>query len=712
MQYKIKKFSNNRFGKFTFRHSTIKVALLMALGVHGGVYAEPMLGAVEVRDNREVATLHLDQVSTTGSRTGLTNRELPASIEAVDTKTMQERGSTQLPDAISRTTGLTTVGAPGNGGLAFSSRGFSGVNSVGIAEDGVRVQTASGTQNYPDSTWGYDRIEVIRGPASVVYGSGTVGATINAIRKEPSRVSSQDLMIGVGTDGYKQLGVGSTGALNESTSYRVDAYGFNNDGYRDLGESKGGKLMSKLRIQPSSEFKLDFTADYSLTNPERYFGTPYDSNKKIVESLLNKNYNTSDSIIRYEDTRLKAKADWQALDWLKLSNEVYYLESNRHWKNIENYSLNTTSNTVARSSYLEIFHNLQQTGNRLESHAKLSGHSLVAGWETARIDFRHDNNSPYSGSSTVSASSPVAGAWASSDATLPKFSTASTFNAYYLEDAWKWSDRWVLLAGIRKDYSTISRDDLLTGSKFSTDLVGTSGRLGLTHHLTQDTSVYAQTSQGSDPVDSLVTVSLANSKFRLTKGKQAEAGIKQSIGNGVGEWSAAVFRIKKDDIITRDPNNSALSIQGGSMHSQGVELTGAFAPITNVRVELNYTRLLARYDDFSEAVSGVAVSRAGNRPVNVPEQSANLWTHYRLADWQASLGFRYVGDRYSDNANTSKLDPFTVVDASLAWHMDKKTTLRLFGRNLTDKVYASSAYNTQYFIGAPRRFDLVAELKF
>ena len=86
-----------------------------------------------------------------GSRTGVTTKELPASMEILDGETIRERGDTQVGDAIVRTTGLTNNASPGNGGLSFSTRGFSGTGSVGIAEDGVRLQTASGTQNYPSN---------------------------------------------------------------------------------------------------------------------------------------------------------------------------------------------------------------------------------------------------------------------------------------------------------------------------------------------------------------------------------------------------------------------------------------------------------------------------------------------------------------------------------------------------------------------------------
>lgn len=673
--------------------------------------AETTLPPVQVSAAHDGAGLGLDQPGSTGSRTGLTARELPASLEGVDQTTMEERGDFLIREAITRTTGLTDIGSGGNGGLAFSSRGFTGTNSVGIAEDGIRIQTGAGTQNYPGSTWGYERVEVLRGPASVVYGSGTVGATINAVRKAPSRESSQEALFGLGTDGVKRLGLGAGGALGEIASYRVDAYGTDLDGYRDLGDSQGGKLMSKLRLQPSGDLRFDLSADYSLQRPERYWGTPHDHGR-LVESLRKENYNAEDSTIRYEDTRLRANAEWQASAWLSLSNELYYLESNRRWMNIENYRLDAAAGSVARSDYLHIQHQLDQTGNRLEAAIKAGEHRAVLGWEVARVEFRHINNAPYGGSSTVSAGDPAHGNWFSPDPTLAKFDTRTRLNALYVEDAWQIAERWLLLAGYRRDDSKVARDELVAGTDFEQTLHGNAWRLGLTHVLSRDTSLYAQASGGHDPVTSIVSMNLANANFKLTKGRQVELGVKQRFAQGIGEWTAALYRIDKDDIVTRDPNNAALSVQGGSQHAQGVELSAALSPWKNWRFEGNYTKLEARFDELNEAVGGRAVSRAGNTPGNVPEEVANLWAHHRLGAWQASLGLRYVGKRYADNANTLRLDAYTVADASLAWQLDRRTTLRLFGRNLSDKLYATSSYNNQFMLGEPRRFELVAELKF
>ena len=675
----------------------------------GSACADTQLAPVEVTAEREASSLGLDQASTTGSRTGVTVRELPASIESVDSATIQERGDYTIMDAITRATGVSGVGSGGNGTMSFSTRGFSGTNSVGLAEDGMRLSTGAGTQNYPNDSWGYERIEVLRGPASVVYGSGTVGATINAVRKAPSRTASAEALFGIGTDGTGRIGLGGTGALGEIASFRVDAYGHTTDGQRDLGNASGSKLLTTLRLQPSSDLRFELLADYSKQNPERYWGTPNDKGR-IVSSLRNENYNVSDAIIGYEDKRLRGRVEWQANDWLTLRDEVYYFEANRHWKNVEQYSLNAAAGTVDRSDYLEIRHNMDQTGNRLEAGIRTERHRGVIGWEVARVNFRHSNNSPYGGASTVSAGNPAHGAWSSPDPTLAKFDTRSTLQALYAEDAWQFANQWLLMAGIRHDVADVSRDELVNGTDFDKTLRGNAWRLGLTYQLSPATSLYAQASTGHDPVTSIITMNLSNSNFTLTKGKQVEMGIKQSLGNGLGEWTAALFRIDKDDIITRDPVNPALSVQGGSQHSQGIELSAALTPWKNWRFEGNFTVLRARYDELLEAGG---VDRSGKRPTGVPEQVANLWAHHRLGPVLASLGGRYVGKRYADNANSVVLPAYSVVDAALAWTYDQRTTLRLLGRNLTDKVYATTSYGSQQFVlGQGRSFELVAELKF
>lgn len=169
---------------------------------------------VTVQGATEYDGLGLVRQSATASRLNLTALELPASVESLSAETMLARGDLLVKDAITRTTGMTDTSSPGNG-VAYSARGFSGNGSIALLENGQRPQVGSGTATYPSDPWGYEYIEVLRGPGSVVYGSGTTGATINAIRKAPQRATSFEAMAGIGGGKALRGGIGATGAVGE-----------------------------------------------------------------------------------------------------------------------------------------------------------------------------------------------------------------------------------------------------------------------------------------------------------------------------------------------------------------------------------------------------------------------------------------------------------------------------------------------------------------
>nr|WP_286197392.1 TonB-dependent receptor [Variovorax boronicumulans] len=682
------------------------VALCAAL-LCAPALAQTTLPEVRVTEEAERAGAQLRLPAQTASRTGLAIQDTPASVDGVSAEQLQERGDMSIAPAITRTVGLTSSASPGNGGLSFGSRGFVGVNSVGVAEDGLAAGVALGTISYPTDSWGYERIEVLRGPASLMYGSGTMGATINAVRKQPSRERGFELLLSGGSDSTGRIGFGATGPIGEVVSYRLDVYGQRSDGERALDDSRSGKFMGTLRIEPTRDLQIDLIADRSLQKPSRYWGTP-GLNGHVVEALRGENYNAGDSIIRYEDDRLRAKVRWRANDIVTVRNELFHFETDRRWRNIEAYVYNPTAGTVARSDYLEILHDLEQTGNRLGVDLTLDQHQVAAGWEFSKAKFRTSNNSPYSGSSVVSAFDPQHGSWDSPDATRARFDSELRQNAFYVEDAWKLSDRWVLLGGLRHDQYDVSRRELVSGTPFDKDLSGTSARLGVTYKLDARTSLYAQYSRGHDPVNTLLTLNLANSAFTLSVGRQFEVGVKQQLADNLGEWTLAVYDIKKDDIVTRDPNQPAISIQGGTQSSKGVELGGVLRANAALRFEGNVSYTDAQFDTLLEAGG----NRAGNRPLGVAKNTANLWAHYRIGAWQASAGTRYVGKRFANNANTTEVPAYTLFDAALHWQYNANTTFSLYGRNLADKFYSNATYGSQFLVGPGRQFELAANLRF
>ncbi|WP_341704292.1 TonB-dependent receptor [Ferrovibrio sp.] len=664
-------------------------------------------------------SLNLNVPASTGSRLGLTPMETPASVEIIPGATIRERGATSVNDAAARAVGFSTSASPGNGGTALSARGFSGHSSVVQLYDGTQFAVGAGTVTFPFDTWTLDRIEVLHGPASVMYGAGAVGGAVNVIPKAPNRTRYEhEAALSFGSDMTWHAAAGSGGPLTDRLSYRADVSRRQSDGWIDRGDSESLALSLALRADISDSFAVTLRNDYGNQEPMRYFGTPL-VNGALDESLRKKNYNALDSVITYRDNWTQLKMEWEATDALTLTNTSYLLVSDRHWRNIEDYTHNSGSGLINRADYLEILHAQEQYGNRADASLENSLFGLrnqtTVGLDVSRIDFRHTNNSPYGGSSSVDPYSFDPGLFSSPDITKPKYDTDTTQYALFAEDRLSLTDRWSVVGGLRYDNVHMTREDLITASNgFSKTFANVTWRLGTVYDLTDTTAIYGQYATAVDPVGGIVTLSAASSAFTLATAEQAEIGVKQSILNGRGEWTLAGYHIVKHDLLSRDTANPNVTQQIGQQSSRGVELAFAFDLLENLWLEANASLLDARFDDFRESSGGVAVSRAGNTPSNVPERLANLWLTWGVApDWKAMGGVQYVGETYSNNANTLKRPDYAVVDLGIAWSPEENTSVALKVFNIFDEVYAANAYGgDQWLLGRPRTAMLSTSIRF
>jgi iron complex outermembrane receptor protein len=658
--------------------------------------------------------LALDRPNSTGSRLDISMLDLPASAETISAATIAARGDLSVKDAVTRTTGLTDSSSPGSG-ISYSARGFNGNNSVALLENGQRLLVGAGTATYPSDPWGYETIEVLRGPGSVVHGSGTTGAIINAVRKAPRREASLEVMGGVGGGQALRAGVGATGALGEQGAFRIDAYAGRSDGFIERGEARHGKILTSMTTTLAPGVTLSAQLDHAEQEPVRYFGTPL-VNGALAKALRDENYNAGDAVLRYVDDKAVARLDWQAAPNLAISNELAYFKARRDWRNIESYSYDPVRNVVDRSDYIGIRHNQEQTANRLEVRYQHGANQIVAGWEVSTINFRHTNNAPYSGASTVAPTGFDPGSFSdATDAFAPNFATDTLTHAFYVEDAYRVNERLLLTAGARHDRYRVDYQDLRAASgNHNATLRSTAVRLGASWKLDPSTSLYGQFSSGSDPVTSLLSMNLANSRFKLTDARQVEAGVKGVLDGGAAEWTAALYRIEKDDIITRDPDNAAISRQGGSQTSQGAEVSASVRLAQAWRIEGNLAYTKAEFDALLEPSSGgSSISRAGNRPADVPKLSSNLWLTHRAGAWRTSAGLRYVGERFISNANTQTLPAYTTLDASVGWTVNRKVQVQLNLRNLTDRLYAITGYGpSQSLLGDERHAELTVHWRY
>ncbi len=676
--------------------------------------------------------LLLDAENQTGSRLGLTARETPAIVDILSQRQMQEWGVRTNVEALNRAPGVTSS-LPATSPGVPTMRGFSG-GAVGLLYDGTRVATPGIFSRSTDS-WLYDRIEILKGPAGVLYGEGALAGAINLVPKRPlfSKRSFAGLL-GYGSFDSYRVAADVNAPINERVAVRaVGAYG-RSDGYADDNKSEFAAASVSLAARPTERLSLLVALDHSRDDydvadygaplvprfvarqPTDIVRTPDDF--VIDEALRDTNFNVTDGILDSDTTWLRSRIDYEMGQSLTFTNELNAYRSDRNFINAEIFNYQPGTGLIGRSTGI-ITHDIDYWIER----AALSGDTewgarrnrFVVGAEFSEMDFL--TRRYFASTNAVDPYAPARGQFpGGSGMPLPppnswaSIKVASVFG----ENALNVTPSWLLVAGARYDRIDFERT-LLSGastSSFQRQYDAASWRVGTVYDLLRKTQLFAQYSSAVAPVGNLLLLSLANSRFDLTTGDSLETGIKSSFWNDRIDTTLSVYKIRQDEIITRDPVNPNLSVQGGRQSSRGIELSMSAAVTDQLRVDANYTVLDAQFDILREA-SGI--SRAGNAPPRVPETIGNVFMSYQLtaAPLTLTAGARHAGSFYTDNANTLWVKGYTVYDASIRWELPFGQ-LALHGRNLTDELYAdySDVSPRQFQIAAPRSADLTLTMRF
>jgi len=683
------------------------------------------LSPVEVAADKEKHfSLPLDAASRTGSRLNLTLRELPASVSVITQEAIQLRGARTALEAIEAAVGMT--GQVGVGSIpGYSTRGF-GSNDITVMRDGIRQNTNSQSARPLDSFL-FDRIEVLKGPSSLLYGEGAVGGAVNYVTKLPDAVQRGELTFSAGAWDAYRAGLGFGGPLPvDGWGYRFDASVQSNGGYVEGSGSVFYGLSGALQWKPSTGLTLTFSGVFLKDNIESYYGTPviYDSvvnttipnaapevrrvnnatdrlvNPRIDRRTVRLNYNNPDNFADTENSfwRLIAEAQLGG-DW-SLRNELYAATQLLNWRNTENYTWNPVTQLVDRSSFLLIYRDDFQWGNRtdLTRSGEIAGrpNQLLFGALYDHNDqIRNTGNPGVPGSPT-----PASVALLAPDRSPgPAVRYTKTANiivetvAFYVEDVLTLNPGLKLVGGLRWEQIDTTRVSLVGAPTFKKRYTPLTGRAGAIWSVTPTVNLYASYSQAAQPVSQLVSLNFAQADFSLQKGRQWEIGAKGTFAGGKLDATLALFDIEKNDILTStlDPvTGQRISQQIGAVASQGAELALAFSPARDWRLEFNLAPTWTlEFKDFNENLGTGVISRAGNRPSGQPKFVAGLFGSRRLGDWLFTAGLRHVGDIAANNNNSIWRDAYTTLDASIGYTWGA-TTITLRGRNLTDEFYATN----------------------
>lgn len=678
---------------------------------------EKALERIQVLGNSSLTGLGLLQQNSAASRLNLTSLETPASVEILSKEDIANKADFSSLSAVTRSTGFASSATPGNGGMSMSVRGFNGHGSVVQSYDGSRLYVGAGTVTFPADTWTLEKVEVLRGPGSVTNGIGAIGGTVNYVPKKAEFTPPKnELDVAIGSFNLHRIAVGSGGELTSKTAYRIDAVNHQSDGYVDRGDEKRDVIAASLLYVPRSDLEVKFSVDYADIEAAPYWGTPL-VNGKIVDSTRTHNYNVKDGLVEYTDVWPRMNVKWAINNDTTLNSDLFYIDAKRHWKNVESYTHDSSTNNVDRSFYLEILHEQSQLGNRnnLTLDSRFSGfeNRLSVGFDVNAIEFEHVNNRPYDGQTSVDLNNPQSGYWADGviSETTDDFSSDTLQYAVFIDDQIKFDNGLSIVTGLRHDVVDFKRKDVArsNGEKYAQtkdNYKSSNWRLGLVYQPTKNASIYIQSSQSVDPIQSIITSS--NPDLKLAQGKQFEVGFKQALLNNKLQYSIALYDIEKNNLLSNGPGD--IEYQVGKQSSQGVEFDIFAAPMDGWDIDFNVSYVDAKFDTFSKEGENLA----GNNPKNIPAITSNLWSNVQLADYlKIGGGARYVASRYADDENTSKMPKYIVYDATVQWQLKHNIKLSLHGKNLSDeKNYVLAPYGQQWVLAEGRCYQLGLNYQF
>jgi len=757
----------NSFSKIAF---TLPFVLAAALPARATLDADPAppitLDQIDVTADKEKHfSLPLDATPPTGSRLGLSNRDLPASVSVVTQEMMRLRGYRTAVEAVEGAVGMT--GGTAFGSIpAYAARGFAG-NAVTIMRDGIRQNTASQSSRTTDSFL-LDRVEILKGPASLLFGEGAVGGAVNYVSKSPDRTRRSETFASYGAWNTVRAALGTGGPVPlrsadsqpSTLNYRFDYSYQATDGYVDGNAQRYHGFGGALDYAVTPVLRLKYFSTFLRDHNASYYGNPviYDAvdrfdpatgaftrvvsravaatdrlvNARVDSAARRTNYNIPENYAETDNSFNRLRAEWTpAPDW-EIRNEAYVSTQLLKWVNLESNLWNPATRLVDRSSFVTIYRDDVLTGNRLDVTNKSA---LLGRTNRFLLGALLENNDQIRGGTPGNIPTTLAGSTLLNPlvGTAPagtRFQKTSRIvvrtHAFYAENALDLTASLKLLVGLRYDRISLRRDTLANptatpAAAFATFKKGYrpwTGRTGLVYAVTKDVNLYAGFSRAAEPVSQLVGLTVANADFSLQRGRQYEIGAKGTLARGRLDFTFAVFDIEKQDLLssTLAPvTGLRINQQIGAQAAQGAELALAFSPARDWRLEGNVAwTWQTEFKDFNENLGAGIVSRSGNTPPNVPDLVAGAYVAKTFGTrWRLGGGPRYVAPRTANNANYITTPGYTTLEASVSYNAGRwSATLR--GRNLLDREYEewATAGGLMRRLADPRNAELSLRTSF
>jgi len=677
--------------------------------------------------------------SASGSKTDTPLIEVPQSISAVNRDEFVARAAQSVSEAVAYTPGVVTgLFGPSTRDDYFILRGFEGTQYL----DGTRLMSSSSSYaQLRVDPYGLERIEILRGPSSVLYGQNPPGGLVNMMSKRPTETPFHEIQFLGGSYDRVQGSLDLSGpvASRNDLFYRLVAMGRNADTQVDYVEDNRYYVAPSFTWKPSDATSFTFLSHYQkdetgnamqflpyegtvLANPNgripsnRFLGEPgfdgYEREQFALGYGLDHRFNhifTARQNVRYANV---------SSDYRGIFPDYYYGFDADKGELIPGLSFVDAQMTK-----------INRYGARYkdQTHTFTLDNQLQADFVTGDVehvglvglDFRHFTGDRKQGFTdfelpelVLDVYNPTYGNAFQEPVLDSSRSQQLDQVGLYAQDQIKWN-RWIATIGIRHDWATTQtgNDGLIDPSR---DDEAFTYRTGLGYQFDAGIVPYYSYSESFDPI---ADSDFFGKAFKPTTGQQHEFGVKYQPAGYNALFTAGLFHLVQQNVLTADPEpaHAGYNIQTGEVRSQGVELEGKASLDVGLDVAASYT-----YTDTKVTKSTIA-SELGNNLTYAPEHQAGLWLDYTqpqgdFAGLGLGGGLRYAGGNYGDLANSLKTPSYVVVDAAVHYELGKLHSklngLRLGVNmaNLLDHEYFTTCYGGNCFYG--NRRTVLASLRY
>ena len=641
--------------------------------------------------------------SASATRTDTSIHETPQSISVVSKDAVEDLGATRLQEALDYAGGVGRANNFGGQGLTtFTIRGFT---TGEFYRNGFPINR--GYPNMPDAN-SIERLEVLRGPATMLYGRGDPGGTFNVVSKQPLPERTVTWGSQLNDQGMKRGTLDASGPLDEEgrLAYRLNVVGEGGDTFRDHVETERYGITPVLTWQATDATKLIFEGDFMRNNAPLDRGVTHYA-RQIGTASRDSFFGEKDVGKLHNDNNMAQLRFEHMLndDWT-LGGGVQWLDGSLKGNAVEANGIADDGRTLGRNfNYRKLEWTDKDTQLNLTGHFDTAGlqHTLLTGIEYEDYDYKSiiQRSSGAVGAYPIDIFDPVYGQPRPALTRTPTHDKENLKTyAAFVQDQVALTDKLKVLAGARFERFEHDYETYVPGGKsWQASDNAVTPRIGVTYDLTETLAVYADTARSFKPNTG---ASRLGGGFTPEKGKSYEMGIKWEALDEQLSVDAAIYQIEKRNVLTTDPVDSTFSVAAGEVRSRGFDVNVA----GNLTPEW---RVIGGYAYVDAAVTKDNMLRSGTRLLNIPKNSFSLLNMYEFQDGTlkglgVGTGLKYVDERAGQTANTAfSMGSYTVVDLLSFYKINDKVRLNLDVKNLFDRDYEEGAFGNVYaFPGAPR----------